>query len=214
MRPKFIFLAALLFCGIVAFSQKHNLVKSKLSNLLYIGVENPITIYKTTPDCQVSLKNGTLTPVDLKAKDSCTYYIKVDASESKPILTIKQGKEVYSYTFRKRKIPNPEFVLRATGNNTPVKESPVPFNYFRKIQGFTLDLKDFDFDINFKVQSYGLTILKKNGENQEIQGTDHDISKFAQYAEGGDIFIFHDIHITCITTGEERVLEDKVYRVR
>jgi hypothetical protein len=212
MRPQLI-IAALLFCT-AAYSQKNNPVKTRLSNLLYIGVDNPITIYKKTPDCMVSIKNGTLTALDTKSKDSATYTIRVDKSDSKPILTIKQGKETMTYAFRKWEIPNPDFVLRATGQYKPLTQNPIELSYFRKVLGFTLDLNHFDFEVAMKVTSFGLTIVKKTGQRMEHEGTDqNDLQKFAQSAEGGDIFIFHDIHIL-IGANDERLLEDKVYSVK
>ncbi len=214
MRPTCIFIAALLLSCSVAFSQKHNLVRTKLSNLLYIGLDNLVTIYKKTDDFQVSIKNGTITPIDTKNKDSVTYFIKVDKSESKPILTIKQGKEVMTYSFRKREIPNPEFVLHATSVYTPVTQNVIPLSYFRKILGVVLSLNNFDFDVAMKVKSFGITIISKNGDRKQFECIEQDISKYTYMAQENDIYIFHDIVITIITSGEDRILKDQIYQIK
>lgn len=170
------------------------LASADKQNILYIGVNNPITIAAagiSTSSVKISMIGGSLQKV------SSTGYI---AKVTKPgevkimIKNTKNGK-TYPFLFKVKKIPNP--VVRI-GENV---DGMISSSEFKAQLGLTAVLEDFDYDAKCKVQSYTVLYTRKRQDPVLMEGKggrfSGKISSAIRQAKPGDQYSFTDVKVRC-----------------
>ncbi|MDR2027625.1 MAG: hypothetical protein LBQ01_08740, partial [Prevotellaceae bacterium] len=125
-------------------------------NVFYLGVDNPIDLSVsgvTQKDLDVSITNGTLTSagqsgsyiVRPKSVGTCSISVTATVNDEK--------KNMGTREYRVKRVPNPEPSMHnVTGKSvTRAKLSTV--------QGVVAEMKDFDFDLKFTVQSFTVEVI-------------------------------------------------------
>jgi gliding motility-associated protein GldM len=125
-------------------------------NVFYLGVDNPIDLSVSgvpQKDLNVSITNGTLTP----AGQSGSYIVRPKSvgkcSISVTATVNDEQKNMGTREYRVKRVPNPEPSLHAiTGKS-------VTRGQLSTVQGVVAEMKDFDFDLKFTVQSFTVEVI-------------------------------------------------------
>jgi len=184
-------------------------------NVFYIGVENPITAAIIgVPDQKVKVNlqgKGNLS----KANGTGNYTVKVmEAGEVsvKVNATTERGENLsYTMPFRTKRIPSP---IAMIGN---CSGCAMQTGTFSAQQGLRTELKDFLFDVNFKVKSYKMMVKKQN--SMDLITVKNNGSKFnpsvkrlIDDAKPGDTYYFEEIKVVG-PDNKKRTLPAIVYRI-
>jgi hypothetical protein len=137
-------------------------------NVLYIGVDNPITVAASgggDDKVQVSISGG---GGSLSKIGAGKYNVRVGSPTEDCIITVSvEGKVAGSSRFRVRPIPAPTGTVGgfASGDN-------VNAGAFRAQAGVGAYIKDFPFDIQYDVVSYSMSVDNDEGdiETADVQG--------------------------------------------
>lgn len=123
-------------------------------NVLYIGVDNPVTITAGAGSENVSAQFSGGTIIKLK-KDGNNYVVKPAAGNygEHTVTVLVKGKPVGKAGFRVKQLPNPTAYV---GN---LKPGPVPSASFKAMGGIIAKLEDSEFDAPFEVISYKVGAL-------------------------------------------------------
>src|SRR5690606_13825332 len=146
MKPILIILLSLY--SHIVLSQGVAVAADKM-NVLYVGLENPITIAAEKYSCKdlvVEISQGTIT----KNKDNSCRYTANFKTPGKTIITVKnnKGKILSEVEFRIKRVPDP--VAMVGGMNGGV----IAKNKFKVQGGVIAELLNFDIGINYKIISY------------------------------------------------------------
>ena len=118
-------------------------------NVLYIGVDNPMSIAVTGTEkenIKVIINNGSIVMADNG------YIVRVKQIGT-ALITVKVGdKDVASYEFRVKTVPNPIAIIKGFHN-----QSNITREQLIDAQGILILMQNFDFDISFKVISFSLS---------------------------------------------------------
>jgi len=124
-------------------------VSADKMNVLYIGVDNPVTITAGAGSEKVSAQfsGGTITK-----QSGSKYIIKPNAGMSgeHSVTVLVEGKASGKVSFRVKQLPNPSAYV---GN---LKPGAVPSASFKAMGGVIAKLEDAEFDAPFEVVSYKL----------------------------------------------------------
>jgi hypothetical protein len=121
-------------------------------NVLYIGIENPMSIAAENYSCKdlvVEISQGTIT----KDEDySCRHIAKVTTpGKATIIIKNKNGKILSEVVFRVKRVPDPTAIVAGIENGSVVSKSR-----FKGTLGVTAVLLGFDLNITYKTISYDL----------------------------------------------------------
>jgi gliding motility-associated protein GldM len=146
-------IAVVLFVGIACVNRAENsnvvtAVAPVRMNVLYIGVDNPMSIavsgYKSD-DLTVSIDNGTITKKDKG-------YIINPKEKGRAIVTVSaKGKKVSETEFRVKLVPDP--VAKLAGK----KGGDISKSLLLQQKEIVADLENFDFDARFTIVSFTLS---------------------------------------------------------
>jgi hypothetical protein len=170
------------------------LVSADKQNVLYIGVDNPVTIAAagiTTSSLKVSMSGGSL------QKSSSTGYIAKVTKPGQVLITIKNTKngKAYPFTFRAKRVPNP--VVRM-GENI---DGMVSSSNFKAQVGLTAVLEDFDYDAKCQVQSYNVIYTRKRQDPVLMEGKggrfSGQVANAVRQAKPGDLYSFTEVKVRC-----------------
>jgi gliding motility-associated protein GldM len=144
------FLATALFIllSTVSFSQ-HFAVAADKMNVLYIGVENPVSIAiagVSAESIQVSIDNGAIT--GSKGK----YIVRISDGSTATIDIMANGKKVGSQMFRVKRIPTPVTYAGQYKGEAHVSKAEL-----ESITSVNVTLENFDFDVHFEVVSFDMS---------------------------------------------------------
>jgi len=151
-----LFVLVSLHAPVCSYSQEFTISADK-DNLFYKGIPNPISIACFKHPCKdmvLTTDNGT---PQRSPYDSCSYTLMPDRLGDITLqLKLKNGKLIGIRRFWVIKIPEP--VAELSGKNTGDIRAPV----LRAQIGVVAELKGFDFDAPFYVQSFSIIILRSN----------------------------------------------------
>jgi GldM C-terminal domain len=180
---KYLFFTLIIFISIKAKAQ-HIAVSADKMNVVYIGVDNPVTIAiggVSNDKIKVSATGGDIS----KAQDD-TYIIRVSRPGKMTINVEWDGKR-QNIELRVKPMPEPEVVLKKVGNSRP--------------EGIITRYKNYDFDVKCTVSSYHVFYQPKNGDAVDLynEGSDFNakIKEVMQRAKVGDAFQFQVIRLNC-----------------
>ncbi|TCJ14268.1 gliding motility protein GldM [Flaviaesturariibacter flavus] len=143
-------------------------------NVLYIGVDNPVTIAASgggDDRISASISNGSITKVS-----AGKYNVRVNnQSDDTKITVTVDGKVAGISSFRVRNIPDPI----AQVGSYPSGEN-VNAGAFKAQAGVAAYIKDFPFDIKYQVTSFTLTADNAEGDIEEAPCTGNTWSPKAQ----------------------------------
>jgi hypothetical protein len=160
-------------------------------NVLYIGVENPVSFAVESIKCSeltMIVENGSA-----KRSGECDYDVMVTKPGAALIFLIKGKDTIYKTTYRVKKIPNP----RTTWGKD---ESYWLLDSLRSQSALSPNINNFDFDAIFSIVSFEITVVrnKKRNDDKRIYcdecfkkiGTEYYEVIFSKLNEGGD---FNDL---------------------
>jgi len=182
-------------------------------NVFYIGVDNPVSISAAgvqTKDLQVSMEGGQLTGTNGH------YVVRPANTPGKKAIIHVRGKvgdktmDLGSAEYRIKRIPDP---LIQVGSLTP---GSVKAGTFRAQGGVVALLKDFDFDVKYKVLSYRVIYSKARQDGKSADNTGASWSgqaaTFVNGAGPGDKF-FIDVIKVLGPDGATRTMPNVAYQI-
>ncbi len=131
-------------------------------NVLYIGVDNPVNIAASggAEQLQPTISQGSLTKVG-----PGQYIARVNTVDDNTTITVNvAGKKAGQQVFRVRTIPDPVATVGAYASG-----SNVPAGAFKAQGGVAAWIKDFPFELTYKVQSFTIVGEDANGDLVEAQ---------------------------------------------
>jgi gliding motility-associated protein GldM len=183
-------------------------------NVFYMGVDNPIDISVSgvsQKDLQVHITNGTMTPTGQGGS-----YIVKPASIAKCNISVTamvngEQKNMGTREFRVKRVPNPEPSLHNITGKTVTRSR------LSSVQGVVAEMKDFDFDLEFVVQSFTVEVISagnylKAESSNSNKFTEAQRKLMAEVKVGSKIFI-SNIKATAKGSNEVRDLPSIDYRV-
>ena len=136
-------------------------VSADKMNVLYIGVENPLTITAGAGAEKVSAQfsGGSISKVS-----GSKYIARPSAGSSGEhnVTVLVEGKPAGRVTFRVKQLPNP---IAYVGN---LKSGAVPSATFRAMGGVIAKLEDSEFEAPFEVVSYNLGVVNQGEDFQQM----------------------------------------------
>jgi hypothetical protein len=116
-------------------------------NVLYIGVQNPLTI---TAGAGAEKVNATFTGGSIRKVSGAKYIAEPKEPGEHTVTVLVEGKPAGKVTFRVKMLPLPAAYV---GN---LKPGPVPTANFKAMGGVIAKLEDSEFDAPYEVVSYTL----------------------------------------------------------
>ncbi|HLN71942.1 MAG TPA: gliding motility protein GldM [Prolixibacteraceae bacterium] len=162
-------------------------------NVLYLGIGNPVKISVpgiASEDLSPTITNGRM---EKKGDTYMVYPTKLDVTGKNTSISVtatKNGEKRFmgSMEFRVKEVPPP--LATVSGKNSGVlrKED------LQAEQGVFADLKDFDFDLKFKVTQFDITFSSAGGFSKSMKGdgnkfTQEQKDQFAKLSQGSVIII-------------------------
>lgn len=147
-------------------------------NVLYVGVDNPVKIAASgyeTSELEATIDNGTIT-------GSNGEYSIHPKESGKAVLTVKcKGKEIQKTEFRVKFVPDPVAALKLAGDaaNDIKSDGSISKSELLSAGGVNVVLKNFDFDLNFKIVSFVMSVTLP--DSYTIR---EEISRSDRYSEG------------------------------
>lgn len=136
-------------------------VSADKMNVLYIGVDNPLTITAGAGSEKVS---ASFSGGQLIKSGGNKYIAKPSPGSSgeHTITVLVEGKAAGKVTYRVKKLPNPTAYV---GN---IKPGQVPSATFRAMPGVIAKLEDSDFQADFEVVSYNIGIMNQGADFMQV----------------------------------------------
>jgi hypothetical protein len=175
-----------------ALSAQDAVVAAEKMNVLYIGVDNPLSIAvpnDSDDNVTVSMENGDIRKIEKG------HYIATVSRPGVAKIIVKGGNTTTVKGFRIKAIPDPVAVVTGLrGQSSELGKIKVAGGLFAEIVGF-------DFDAKCSIQSYDVIIVVKGGEVYQIKVkgsafTPEVISKLDKI-KAGDIVNFMNIKTRC-----------------
>jgi hypothetical protein len=183
-------------------------------NVLYIGVENPISIaaYGTTDDkVSVSISGGGGRISKVNAGKYLVYVTQI--TDDCTIEVAENGKPIGSSKFRVRTVSDPMATIGGflSGSN-------VPTDVFKSQAGLAAYLKDSPFELRYEIVSYTVTIDTDKGDIAEATNDKASFSEKAKqiidkYVKPGKTVTIDKILATG-PDGKTRKLPSLVYYIK
>lgn len=170
------------------------LVAADKQNVLYIGVDNPITI--AAAGFASSTTQVSAVGVSLIKKSSSSYIVHAQ-KPGKAIIRVKNIKngKIFPFEFRVKRIPDP-VVRLGTKIDGQIKSSE-----FKTQLGLIALLENFDYDAKCNVQSYNLTYTRKRQDAISISGKGArfagEVLNAVRQAKPGDQYSFTEMKVRC-----------------
>jgi hypothetical protein len=140
-------------------------------NVLYIGIDNPVTIGVTgadMKDVEATIDNGSI------SGENGNYVVRVKKSGTAKIIVKADGKVVAEQMFRVKRVPDPVAIVKGNWNkHTFTKQELI------EARGIEVMLVNFDFDLKWEVESFHVA-ASYNGKAFEARKVDGDEFSEAQ----------------------------------
>ena len=179
-------------------------------NVLYIGVDNPITISAAgVPTSELRVQaNG----VDLQHISGSQYLAKPRRAGDAVITVSGGGLLPSSFEFRVKRIPDPSMELGRK------KSGRMPAATFRAQLGLIADLKNFEFNARCNVASCEIVRVPKGGDVQIVRNQGNRFSSEAKAlidkARAGDIYYFNEIKVKCPGDTHTREMNGLIFNIQ
>jgi gliding motility-associated protein GldM len=205
-------LGTALFISFSSQAQTPVSVASNQMNVLYIGIDNPLTIAAAAvPDEKMTVEviGGTITKTG-----AGQYNVRVtDQKSDCKVRVLADGKLLGQSDFRVRRLPNP----RATIGGYVSGEN-IAATTFQTQSGLGCYVTDFPFDVKYSVVSFRFSIEDDNGKAQEVRCEGNAFSPEAKalikaYVKPGRTVYFDEIRAKD-PGGEIRKLPSLVYYIK
>jgi hypothetical protein len=178
-------------------------------NVMYIGVENPISISAagiSTTDMNVSANGINLT------KKSSGEYIAIPERKGEATITVSGGSlDPTTLKYKIKKIPNPTMKL---GNNTG---GSIRLAEFKAQQGLIPILENFDFDAKCSVDGFEITRVR-NGDAATAKNRKarfgSETRRLIDKAALKDIFYFNNIKVRCPGDDAGRKMPEMFFNIK
>lgn len=205
---------ALLINSMSSEAQSSVAIAPDKMNILYIGVENPISIaaYGTTDDkVSVSIKGG---GGRISKVDAGKYLVYVNQiTDECTIEVTENGKIIGSSKFRVRTVSDPMATIGGflSGSN-------VPADFFKNQSGVASYVKDFPFELKYQIVGYTFTIDTDKGDiteaiNSSPSFSDRTKQIIEQYVKPGKTVTIDNI-LASGPNGKTRKLPALVYYIK
>jgi len=178
-------------------------------NVLYIGVENPLTISAAgVPSGDIRVR---ATGTNLRHRTGSSYIAEPEITGIATITVSGGWLEPSSFDYRVKKIPDPVMELgRKRGGRMPA-------GTFRAQLGLIPVLENFDFEARCNVASFEVVRVPKNADVQVAKSTGNRFSAEAQrlirQAEAGDTYYFNEIKVKCPGDNYSRELNGLIFNI-
>jgi gliding motility-associated protein GldM len=179
-------------------------------NVLYVGVENPISVAAAGVASGDVLVRGS--GVDLQQKSS-GQFIAIPKRVGNATITVSGGGlDARTFDFRVKRIPDPVMKL---GRH---KSKTLPSGTFKAQLGLIPVLEQFDFDAKCQVTSYQVTRVPKNDDVQTAENRGATLQGRAkaavERARAGDVYYFDDIRVKCPGDDGTRAMNSLIFKIR
>jgi hypothetical protein len=161
-------MAVILFFAISCFNgtKDKNLVTAiapTKMNVLYIGLENPVTIAASgyeSSELTVKIDNGTV-----EGKDGM-YIVKPSQPRLANLVVSANGKEIQKSVFRVKFVPDPVTKVAGIKGVGAIKK-----DLLLKQEGVVAEIENFDFDLRFKIVEFTVsTVVNGYATDRVIKG--------------------------------------------
>lgn len=160
-------------------------------NVLYMGIANPIQVSVpgvASQNLEVSMSNGR---VEKKGEEYFVYPTKLDASAKSTSISVSatmngEKRQMGAMPFRVKEVPPPVATVGGMNGGTLRKEDLLAE------EGIFAELKDFDFDLKFKVTQFDITFggtYVKTTSSKSNRFTDEQKGFFRSLNTGSTIYI-------------------------
>jgi len=162
-------------------------------NVLYLGVPNPIRVSVpgvASENLVVTLSNGR---IEKSGDDYLAYPSKLDATSKSTSISVSarfgsETRPMGSMDFRVKEVPPPTATIGGKNGGNIKKEELLSEN------GIFADLKDFDFDLKFKVTQFDITLSGAGGYVKTFSSKDNKFTseqrdQFGKLGQGSIIYI-------------------------
>lgn len=179
-------------------------------NVLYIGVDNPVQIAASggAEQLQPSISQGSLTKVG-----PGQYIARVNSVNDNTVITVNvAGKKAGQQVFRVRTIPDPVATVGqfASGAN-------VPAGAFKAQGGVSAWIKDFPFDLTYRVTAFTVVGEDANGDLLEARVTGNtwnaQAANIVRAVKPGQLVTIEDIKAVG-PDGRTRSIAPLLYNIR
>ncbi len=179
-------------------------------NVLYVGVDNPISISAAGVPTEQIKVNASGTKLN---KISNGKYTTKPTKTGRATITVSGGDlSPTSQEYRIKRIPNPTMKL---GDKSSGSMKAGTFKVYDKI---TPVLENFDFEARCTVKGFELTRQPKNKDviyETNLGGKYNGATKrIVNQAKAGDIFYFSNIRVQCPGDTHSRKMDEMVFRIK
>ncbi|MCB9276407.1 MAG: M48 family metalloprotease [Lewinellaceae bacterium] len=215
-RPIALSVAVLLFLSLAAFTGvllggQHTVsIAADKMNVLYIGVDNPLTIAVAgIPNEQVEVKSEDVTLL----KTGEGRYNARPKKEGKVAISVSgNGLPQTDVVFRSKRLPDPLATLQGrTGGNMNIEQ-------FRQSVGLEAKMMNLEFDASCKVLSYNFIHVPPKQDPVEVvmhgPAFTDTAKKVASQAESGSVYYFDNVLCECPGDEAPRQVNSLVFKVK
>jgi len=162
-------------------------------NVMYMGIANPIRVSVpgvASENLEVSVTNGR---IEKNGEDYMVYPTKLDITGKNTAISVSaklngQSRSMGSMVFRVKEVPPPLATVAGINGGNLRREDLMAED------GIFAELKDFDFDLKFKVTQFDVTFTGAGGYVKTYSSTSNKFtsdqkSQFAKLVPGSIIFI-------------------------
>jgi GldM C-terminal domain len=203
---KNLFSLSLILLFSLKFYAQHAVVALEKMNVLYMGVNNPVSVAMEGIDdskLKVSIDNGRIT------KNADGGFTVNTTRTGLAIVTIEWQGGKAEKKFRVKPLPDPVAVVGSYGQGHLKADNDINL-------ALMVIFENFDFDCRANVAGFKLTRISKNGESKQVNvvgAFNQDCADLIKNKKIGDTFIYSDIRCLCPGDSLPRLLPDTITRV-
>lgn len=180
-------------------------------NVLYIGVDNPISLNVEGVSASNLRVSITGSGGEINKGSSNLYNVKV-TSPGECKITISGDGINSSKTYRVKRIPDPVAKLSKYSGGS------IGFGEFKAQDGVSAFLDNFDFDAKCNVQGYNLVYQAKRQDPVESVNSGARFSnksqQLLQSAKPGDLYYFDNVKAICPGDKADRSINSMVFKIK
>lgn len=187
-------------------------VAAEKMNVLYIGVDNPISISVTGVSYENFSVEGKGSGLSLKDIGKGKYIASVAQPGEATITVYGKNFEPVVFNFRVKRLPEP---VARLGRNSG---GSIGNGEFKAHQGVVAFLDNFDFDARCEILGYYLVYAPKDGdavESQNVGARFNDKSReLVGYAKPGDVYYFENVRARCPGDKNGQIINSMMFTIR
>lgn len=187
-------------------------VSADKMNVLYIGVDNPLSVSAAGVSSNQLRVSGSGGGVKLVRTGEGKYNATVSQVGTTNITVSGGGLAPTSFEFRTKRIPDP--VARVAGESGGTLANGV----FRAQRGVFAELDNFDFDARCTIAGFTLIYQPPREDLQEVINAGQAFTGAAKnlinQARPGDTYYFNNVRALCPGDGSPRKINPMVFKIR